>query len=132
MAATRQHTPWRPAETNALELLYRAGWTWAAIAVHVSAIYGHDRTRESCRTKGRNLLLTAGKGKAWMRKDIDDDLEDLLILGYDGRRIADELGVNRKTVTKRARKIGGPLYAAWLRKSQARQVESRQRNRRHA
>lgn len=123
MATTNRHTPWAPAEINALELLYLAGWTWGAISVHVSGIYGNNRTREACRTKGRSLMLTAGKSKSWQRKDIDADLEDLMLLGYDGARIAAELGVNRTTVTKRARKLGGSLYSAWRKRNVKRQRE---------
>lgn len=120
MATTNRHTPWRPGEVNALELLYLAGWTWGAISVHVSAIYGNNRTRESCRTKGRSLMLTAGKSKSWQRKDIDADLEDLMILGYGGERIAAELGVSRTTVSARAKKLGGPLYQGWRQRNRNR------------
>ncbi|HSH83939.1 MAG TPA: hypothetical protein VK979_02095, partial [Guyparkeria sp.] len=100
--------------------------------VHVSSIYGNNRTRESCRSKAKCIMLTKGQPKSWQRRDIDADLEDLLLLGYDGNRIARELGVARTTVTKRAKRIGGNLYSAWLKKSAQRQAESRKRNRRMA
>lgn len=132
MAATSKHAPWQPAEVNGMEMLYRAGWRWESIAAHVSGIYGNERTRESCRSKAREIMLTKGGSKSWLRRDIDADLEDLLLLGYDGNRIARELGVARTTVTKRAKRIGGSLYHAWLKKSAQRQAESRKRNRRAA
>ncbi|HSH24777.1 MAG TPA: hypothetical protein VLA13_04490 [Massilibacterium sp.] len=63
MATTNRHTPWQPAEVNAMEMLYKAGWRWESIAVHVSGIYGNSRTRESCRSKAKGIMLTKGATK---------------------------------------------------------------------
>ncbi|WP_299312993.1 hypothetical protein [uncultured Halomonas sp.] len=53
MAITTKHTAWSPTAIGAMEFLRNAGWQWPAIAAHVSAIDGVERTRDACRYKAR-------------------------------------------------------------------------------
>ena len=125
MAANTLHTPWAPAETNALELLYLAGWSWAAISAHVSGIYGNHRSRDACRVKGASIGLTTGRPKCRHKLDITDDLEDMMILGYSSRRIARELGVEKSTVMRRIRnEISPQRRQAWLKDGKRRHGEA--------
>ena len=125
MAANTLYAPWRRAETNALELLYNAGWTWAAISVHVSGIYGHRRTREACRCKGAGIGISAGQPRVRYKRDITDDIEDMMILGYSSRQMARELGVERSTVMHRIRKeISPQRRASWMKDVKRRHAEA--------
>jgi len=125
MAANTLHTPWAPAETNALELLYLAGWSWAAISAHVSGIYGNRRSRDACRVKGASIALTTGQPKCRHKLDITDDLEDMMILGYSSRRIARELGVEKSTVLRHIRThASSQRRTAWLKDAKRRHAEA--------
>ncbi|TFH85243.1 hypothetical protein EQG41_18185 [Billgrantia azerbaijanica] len=110
-----QRPTWTRAETDALEMLYLAGWSWAAIAVHVSAIHGNPRTVRACRCRGQALSLTCGVSPGRSRHaDLIGDLEDLVVLGYSTRQMAAELGTSQRWVTKAiAKHLSPSLRAAW-------------------
>lgn len=115
MAANTLHTPWQPGETNSLELLYRAGWSWTAISLHVSGIYGNRRTRDACRVKGEGIGISTGQPKVRVPLQLMDDIEDMMILDYSSRRMACELGVEHSTVLRHIRKHAAPQRrVAWL------------------
>lgn len=85
-------TPWSRPALNALDLLYRAGWRWAAISAHVSAVDGIERTPKACRRKASDIRLTTPAGKAWRAYDhLLDDLYDLMVLDYSAAEIVDAL-----------------------------------------
>ena len=90
---------WQPAESTALVMLYRAGWSWHAISAHVSGIYGHPRSYKACQSRGSYLGILESIRQGRPALDVSlDDLEDLVILGYSIRRIAWELGVSASWV----------------------------------
>src|SRR5690554_188329 len=102
MVITTKYTAWSPAAINAMEFLYNAGWQWPAIAAHVSAIDGVERTRDACRCKAHRLMMTRGRprGRAPMH-DIVADIEDMMILGYSTRQMARELEIGRASCRER-------------------------------
>jgi len=125
MPANTLHPAWQPAETNALELLYNAGWRWAAISAHVSGIYGHHRSRDACRVKGAAIGLTTGKPKVRDPLTLAGDIEDMMILGYSARRMARELGVEKSTVLRHIRAhISPSRRVAWLKDAKRRHAEA--------
>ena len=116
MAITTKYTAWSPAAINAMEFLYNAGWQWPAIAAHVSAIDGVERTRDACRCKAHRLMMTRGRprGLAPMH-DIVADIEDMMILGYSTRQMARELGCSQTTVMRKIETFSPQRRVAWKR-----------------
>lgn len=115
MATTTQYTPWSRAAINAMEFLYLAGWQWPAIAAHVSGIDGVERTRDACRCKSHRLAITKG-GKRGRTPiiNVEDDIEDMMILGYSTRRMARELGVSQSTVMRKMDNLTPQRRRAWI------------------
>lgn len=121
---------WEPAESTALTMLYRAGWSWHAISAHVSGIYGNPRSYKACQSRGSYLgILESGRqGRQPLAVNLED-LEDLVILGYSIRRIAREMGVSASWVNTAIHvHISPQRRAAWQRaESQRRSQASRGR-----
>lgn len=117
-----QRPEWTQAEMSAVAFLYRAGWGWDAISAHVSAIYGHQRSPRACQSRGETLCIldSSRKGHQPLR-DYEDDIRDMMVLGYSSPRMVDELraqygvSLSQAYVYKRIR-AQGPQYAGWKRR----------------
>lgn len=114
---------WSRSAINALDLLYRARWRWAAIAAHVSGIDGIPRSTEACRLKAKQcgLIDPANKGVPAVT-EFDDDLRDMMVLDFSSHEMREELEAqygrpfNQSWVHSRLKAIGGNYYAAWQRR----------------
>ena len=95
----------RPA-TNALEMLYLANWRWAAIAVHVSAVDGVERTAGACqrRAKDCGMIDRARMRDALTVTQYDRDIEDMVVLDYSAPQMAAALEVQ----------YGRTFHASWV------------------
>lgn len=127
MAANGRFPAWTDDEMEALIERYRAGDFWRDIAPVVSAASGNHRSRDSCRKKAGDLLLTADRERDYNRVIIDQgDLEDVVMLGYSRARAAKELGVAEKTFSKNLEATGNQLLSAWRKHARRRQLEGLQ------
>ena len=120
---------WSRPAINALHLLYQAGWRWAAISAHVSAVDGHPRTRRACISKAETLgIIDPARiaGATLSMPEYDDDIADMLILDYSLARMAAELSeqygrrISGRFVHKRIKHLGSTGRAWRLRASQRR------------
>ncbi len=119
---------WSRSAINALHLLYRAGWRWAAIAAHVSAVDGHPRNERACRHKADACgMLDSSRiyGATLAIPDYDDDITDMMTMDYSLKRMADELTlqhgrrVTGSFVHKRMTTMGA-TYQAWRKRASQR------------
>lgn len=126
---------WSTSETNALELLYLAGWRWAAISAHVSGIHGKQRTETSCQRKAGSIGIIRRDRLHWRRipGDYNDDIKDMMVLDYSTTQIAGELSqqygrrFTQAWVHCRLVEIGGAEYTGWQRRANDRQSRANTR-----
>ena len=119
---------WSPAATNALELLYNAGWRWSAIAAHCTAVSGHPRSVPACQRRAQAIGITRRDRLAWKRLPAawDDDLMDMMVMDYSMPQMAAEMrrqhgaSVTQGWIHKRLTEIGGAYYAAWQKRKEGR------------
>lgn len=123
---------WTRAESTALVMLYEAGWSWPAIAAHVSGIYGHRRTYRACQSRGNYLGILRAERQGHQPLSVDgEDLEDLMILNRSTREIARELGVSTGWVQVAMRtRIAPQRFQAWRQGEYERRSASNRRRRR--
>jgi hypothetical protein len=119
---------WSRPAINALHMLYRAGWRWAAISTHVSAVDGHPRSTYACRQKADSCgMLDSSRiyGAALAVPDYDADIADMMVMDYSLQRMADELSRQHGRrimvgfIYKRMTKMG-QTYTAWRKRAGAR------------
>ena len=125
---------WTRSESTALELLYKAGWSWSAIAAHVSGIHGHQRSYKGCQSRAHYLgiLDSQRQGRPGVHCH-DDDLLDLVILGYSMRQIAAELGMSTSWVNTAIKtRISPQTRTAWRKGESERRSRAAQGRRRRA
>ena len=116
---------WDRAALNALELLYQANWRWHAIAAHVSAVEGFERSANACRMKAQGLGITRPERHRTALADdrYDADLRDLMVLDYSVTRMSRALeqqygrSFGTSFVWQRLRTIGGSYYGAWRKRA---------------
>jgi len=113
MSAPHHYTRWSRAELDTLERCYLAGMRWHHIADAVSAVQGVERTREACRIKAQRLTLTRGRAKGKPPRQVQEDVLDMVILGYSTRRIAAELGISQSSACRRIARLSPQRQNAW-------------------
>lgn len=118
MAPNTRYPPWSLEETDRLIALYRAGHSWTEIAEKMG------RSREGCRSKARDLLLTKGRSRGHNRVYLDfDDIHTMLLLNYSRDEIASELGICVRTLYRHMKEHGGSLFAFYKKQNKERKHE---------
>lgn len=109
MAANTLHPAWTPEETERLIDLYQSGASWREITATLG------RSKDSCRGKAYQLLLTKGQPKGYSNTHVDmEEVHELLLLGYNRSRIAAEMGLHPVTIRRHVFKHGSQrLKGLW-------------------
>ena len=119
---------WGRSATNALEVLYTANWRWPAIAVHVSAVDGVERTAYACQRRARDcgMIDRARMRNALTMTQYDKDIEDMAVLDYSAPQMATALEVqygrrfHASWVYKRLAAGNATSFKAWRQRAAAR------------